>query len=260
MTAEAPTALKKQQNQPDTLAELQAEVAALREELRRAQRLAAVGTMTAIVVHEFNNILTPIINYARMAESNPKMITKAIARASEGGQRATEICQALLGITDEHESNGPTEQSIVEMTGEILTAMARSPGKDGIELTIDVPDGLTIVTRRPEFQQVLLNLLLNARAAVLARPAPRFIGISAEREDGWTVVRVADNGVGIPPKIIDKIFQPFFTTRGGDNNGESRGHGLGLALCREIMDMLSGDITVDSEVGVGTTFELRLPV
>ena len=259
MRAEAPAAITKQQNQRGKLAELEAEVAALHEELRRAQRLAAVGTMTAIVVHEFNNILTPIINYARMAESNPKMITKAIARASEGGQRATDICEALLGITDEDESNIPTEQSVVEMIRDILTAMARNPGKDGIELTIDVPDNMTIVTRRCEFQQVLLNLLLNARAAVLAKPAPRSIGIAAERDNGWMVIRVADNGGGIPPEITDKILRPFFTTKGGDGNGKGRGHGLGLALCREIMNMLSGDITVDSEVGVGTTFKLRLP-
>ena len=258
MTAEA-LAPRQQQPCQDKLTELQAEVAALREELRRAQRLATVGTMTAIVVHEFNNILTPIISYARMAESNPKMVTKAIARASEGGQRATDICEALLGITDEDGPNSPAEQNVPEMTREILTAMARNPSKDGIELTVDLPDDLTVVARRCEFQQVLLNLLLNARAAVLAKPAPRFIAISGGVADGWTVVRVADNGVGIPEEIVDKIFQPFFTTRRGQGNGQTRGHGLGLALCREIMDMLSGQIHVDTEVGVGTTFELRFP-
>ncbi len=79
--------------------ELQAQVDALRGELRRAQRLAAVGTMTAMVAHEFNNILTPIINYAQLAKNNPKMVPKAIARASEGGLRATEICKAILYVT-----------------------------------------------------------------------------------------------------------------------------------------------------------------
>ena len=257
MITEAHAATEEQQNQQDKLSEMQAQVAALREELRRAQRLAAVGTMTAIVVHEFNNILTPIINYAQMAKSNPKMVAKAIEIASEGGTRATEICQALLGITDERDGREPTEQGIAEMIAEILTAMARTPGKDGIDLSIDVPPDLTLVTRRPEFQQVLLNLLLNARAAVLEKPAPRFIRISAERNDSGTVVRVADNGVGIPQDIMDEIFRPFFTTRGG--NEDDRGHGLGLALCREVMDVLSGDISVDSEVGAGTTFTLQFP-
>ena len=70
-----------------------AEVEALREQLHRAQRLAAVGTMTAMVAHEFNNILTPIINYAQMARTNPKLTDKAIAKAADGGQRASSICQ-----------------------------------------------------------------------------------------------------------------------------------------------------------------------
>ena len=260
MITEAHPTIEEQQDQQDKLLEAQAEVAALHEELRRAQRLAAVGTMTAIIVHEFNNILTPIINYARMAQSNPKMVAKAISLASEGGTRATEICQALLGIADDRDNREPTEQGIAEMAEEILTAMARTPGKDGIDLTVDVAPDLTIVTRRPEFQQVLLNLLLNARVAVLEKPAPRFIRISAERDNDWTVVRVADNGVGIPRDIMDEIFRPFFTTRSGNGNEGNRGHGLGLALCREIMDVLSGDISVDSEVGAGTTFTLRFPI
>jgi len=240
------------------IAQLQAQVDALREELRRAQRLAAVGTMTAMVAHEFNNILTPIINYAQLAKNNPKMIPKAIARASEGGLRATEICKAILGITRD-EDQGPSQEGLADMTHEILAAMAREPGKDGIELSIDIDEQLTVTTRRLELQQVLMNLLINARTAVLARPAPRVIHIAAEYDDDWIVVRIEDNGVGIPPEIIDRIFQPFFTTK-GEADGSTRGHGLGLALCREIMDALSGEISVESTVGVGTQFTLRFPV
>ena len=73
------------------------------------------------------------------------------------------------------------------------------------------------------------------------------------------VITVADNGVGIDPAIIDKVFSPFFTTNGGNGEGKVRGHGLGLALCREIMDMLSGEILVESTVGMGTTFTVRFP-
>ena len=115
------------------------------------------------------------------------------------------------------------------------------------------------VTRRCEFQQVLMNLLLNARAAVLQKPMPRSIRVTAECDNSWIVVRVADNGVGIPAEIIDKIFRPFFTTKSEGGNGEHRGHGLGLAFCREIMDLLSGEISVETEVGVGTSFTLRFP-
>ena len=259
MITKATVAIEEQQNQPGKLAELQAKVDALQEELRQAQRLATVGTMTAMVVHEFNNILTPIINYAHMAEKDPEMVTKAITRASVGGQRASDICEALLGIVDGLQNRPPAQQNIVEMTRDIISAMGRNPGKDGIDLAVDIPEDMTIVTRRCEFQQVLLNLLLNARAAVLEKSMPRSIRITAERENNSIVVRVADNGVGIGPEIIDKIFQPFFTTKSEGGNGEHRGHGLGLAFCRKIMDMLSGQISVETELGVGTIFTLRFP-
>jgi len=239
---------------------LQAQVDALRGELRRAQRLAAVGTMTAMVAHEFNNILTPIINYAQLAKNNPKMVPKAIDRASEGGLRATEICKAILGITRD-DDHGPSQESLVEITHEIIAAMAREPGKDGIDLTIDIHQELTVTTRRLELQQVLMNLLINARTAVLAKPAPRLIRIAAEQNDDWVTMEVEDNGAGIPSEIIDKIFRPFFTTKGAvDAKGKTRGHGLGLALCREIMDTLEGDISVESTVGMGTKFTLQFPV
>ncbi|MBL7134530.1 MAG: HAMP domain-containing histidine kinase [Phycisphaerae bacterium] len=242
------------------IAHLRAQVDALRHELHRAQRLAAVGTMTAMVAHEFNNILTPIINYAQLAKNNPKMVHKAIARAAEGGLRATEICKAILGITRD-EDRGPSEEGLLDMTHEIIAAMAREPGKDGIELSIDIDEELTVTTRRLELQQVLMNLLINARTAVLAKPTPRLIHVTADRNDNWIFMRIDDNGVGIPPEIIDKIFKPFFTTKGvADGNDKTRGHGLGLALCREIMDTLSGDISVESTVGVGTQFALRFPV
>lgn len=259
MTAKASTAMQEEHSQQDKVAELQAEVAALHEELRRAQRLAAVGTIAAFAVHEFNNILTPIINYARLAKSNPKMIPKAIASASEDGLRATEICEALLGIADENRTREAAEHGLDDMTREILLAMARAPHKDGIDLSVDIPPDLTVMTRRCEFQHVLLNLLINAREAVMAKPPPRSIRVAAVRDNGWAVVRIEDNGVGIQPAIIEKIFQPFFTTRSDNGDGRSRGHGLGLAMCREIMDMLDGEISVESTVDVGTTFTLRLP-
>jgi len=147
VTAKALAAIEDQQNQRDKLAELQAEVAALHEELRRAQRLAMVGTMTAMVVHEFNNILTTIINYARMAEKDPEMVDKAITGASTGGQRATEICQALLGIVDAQQNKPPTQQSIAEMTREILSAMARSPADAPEFTTTYVPPAMMVPLR-----------------------------------------------------------------------------------------------------------------
>ncbi len=247
----------KKENHEQKLENLQAEVEALKEQLRRSQRLATVGTMTAMVAHEFNNILTPIINYAQLARSNPDLIEKAISRAADGGQRATNICNAILNMT----RNAPTEPveiNIKELISDTISAMARDPKSDAIELTIDSPDDLVITTRRVELQQVLLNLLINARAAVLAKNGPRSINISATKTKGSIEVCISDNGIGIGPENLKKIFQPFFTTKASET-GDSKGSGLGLAVCKEILTALRGDIDVESKPDQGTTFIINLP-
>ncbi|MFP4054667.1 MAG: sensor histidine kinase [Phycisphaerae bacterium] len=242
--------------QPE-LRKLIAENEALREQLRRSQRLATVGTMMAMVAHEFNNILTPIINYAQMARSNPTLTEKAISRAADGGLRATSICRALLGMT-RGEGDGPEFVCVNELVTETLEAMAREPKKDRIELHVDVPETLIILTNRIELQQILLNLLINARAAVLPKPGVRRISVSARGDHTYLKVQVSDTGVGIPPENLQLIFEPFYTTRQSEE-GETRGHGLGLAICREIIEEMAGKINVHSVVDEGTTFSVTLP-
>lgn len=249
-------AVAKIEEYPEQLERLRREVDALRQQLRRAQRLATVGTMTAMVAHEFNNILTPIINYAQLAQSNPALSGKAIARAADGGRRASHICQAILGISRQDEA--PREAGLRELIDETLAAMARDPKKDGIELVVQVPANLALCTRRVEFQQVLLNLLINARRAVLDKAPPRRIEILGAKKAGRVALQVADTGVGIPPENLDKIFQPFFTTQQSPDKN-SRGHGLGLAICKDIVTSLGGEITVRSKLGKGSTFTVLLP-
>jgi signal transduction histidine kinase len=250
------TTIDQAQTYPEQLAKLNAEVAVLREQLRRAQRLATVGTMTAMVAHEFNNILTPIINYARMAKTNPKFAGKAIDRAADGGERATNICNAILGFTGQ--ATEARAVIVADLICETLAAMGREPAKDGIDLVLNAPPDLTICTRRVELGQVLLNLVINARAAVLGKSGARRIEIGARRERGSVFIEVADNGIGIAPENLDKIFQPFFTTK-QSQDGADKGHGLGLAVCHDIVTAMGGDISVTSKLGEGTTFAIRLP-
>jgi signal transduction histidine kinase len=246
------------ESQRERLDRLTAEVAALRQQLHAAQRLATVGTMTAMVSHELNNILTPIISYAQLARKNPSLADKAIARAAEGGQRATRICKAILGVSSES-SGELTEENVSELVAEILSAMARDPAKDSITLNLLVPPDLTVRTRRAELQQVLLNLVINARESVLAKPLPRQIDIAAFRDDDRIHLTVADSGVGIAEENMEHIFQPFFTTKDGEN-GVTRGHGLGLAFCQQVVSSLDGEILVESKLGEGACFSVRLPL
>ncbi len=243
--------------QRERLAKLQREVESLREQLRSTQRRAAVGTMLAMVAHEFNNILTPIISYAQLAKSNPALSDKAIARAADGGQRASEICKALLGLVGEDQAR-PVRVNLCRIIADTIVAMAREPQKDGIDLNFDIPVDLTVLARPIELQQVVLNLLLNAREAVMDRSTPRRIDITTEADGPVVLLHVADNGAGISPENLRDIFLPYFTTR-RDAKGDSHGHGLGLAICREIITSLDGEISVDSTLGEGTKFTVRLP-
>ena len=253
-----PTVAQKPETHEDKVAALTAEVEALRRQLRHTQRLAAVGTMTAMVAHEFNNILTPIINYAQLAKSNPAMTEKAIARAFEGGERASEICNALLGLTRD-QPIVLREENLADLIDEVLAAMARPPQRDNIELVMNIPRDLTIVTRRRELQQVFLNLIINARAALLKKPGPRRIEFDAGPDGTVLAIDVRDNGPGIDPAIIDQIFEPFFSTC-PESEDQSEGHGLGLAICREILSSMGGEITVAPTSAQGATFTVRLPL
>ncbi len=238
-------------------ARLEEEIRELHEQLRRVQRLAALGTMSAMLAHEFNNILTPIINYAQMARKNPRLREKAVTRAAEGGQRASDICQAILGIA-RGSSPEPVRVNVSALVSEAILAMGRNPRRDAIDVVLSAPADLAIRTRKVELEHVLLNLLINARQAVLDRPRPRKIEISARTCDGGAVIRVRDNGPGIPPEIQPRVFEPFFTTRTG-RDGKDEGSGLGLALSREIVQSLGGEIRLESQPGKGATFTVQIP-
>jgi signal transduction histidine kinase len=235
------------------LTALRSQVRSLRRELLRARGLATLGTMTAMVAHEFNNILTPIVNYAQMARLKPDLTQKAVWHAAEGGRRAGQICDAILGLA-RHGSDQKEPLAILPLVRETVAAMARDPVRDGIELDIDVPPDLVAAGRRAELQQVILNLLLNARQAVLNRPGARRIEVCGKPSGRFVSLTVSDNGAGIPRKDLSHIFEPFFTAQ-----ADGKGTGLGLAFCRQVTRGLGGRITARSREGEGATFTLAIP-
>jgi len=235
------------------VASLREEVSALRRQLRHLQRLAAVGTMTAKVVHEFNNILTTVLGRVQLAgDGDEESREQALRSATEAYEQATATCKSLLDLTG-RESRQKENLSVAKLVDEILTAMARDPAKDGITLIKNVPPRLRVTARPLEIKQVLLNLLLNARSAVLAKPRPRHVRITAAKDNGQVLIRVADNGVGIPRENLEQIFEPFFTTKSDE------GTGLGLPVCREIVESLNGRLSVRSQPGKGSCFTVALP-
>ena len=248
---------------PARLGEMERQLEDLREQLTESQRLATIGTIAAVIAHEFNNLLTPIVSYsqyalqsAESAKPDAELIKKALSKAFQSSTKAGRICTSMLGLARGESSFGTVEiQRLVEET---LLVLARDPHKDGIALRVQVQPGLTVHGDHVQLEQVLLNLLINARQAMLGKGGS--ITIKAQRADGGDLkLQVIDTGPGIPEKYQQRIFDPFFTTKGTTRKGEPKGTGLGLAICREIVEHHKGRIEVQSEVGKGSTFTIHLP-
>ncbi len=231
----------------------------LEEQLIRSQRLAALGTMANMIAHEFNNILTPIVSYAQyaMKQDDITLMRKALAKAYENGKEAAEVCQQLLSFG--RGENQGTTSNITKVVETTLRCLVRNPAKDNIELHISLTDGLISPIEPCLLQQVLYNLILNARDALAGKKGK--LTISSSLEGDKVKIEVADTGPGIDPEVLTKIFDPFFTTKKKSDKSRaiSGGNGLGLAVSRQILDRAKGTISVVSELGKGTTFTILLP-
>jgi signal transduction histidine kinase len=247
------------------IAEMQAQLEALREQLTESQRLATIGTIAAVIAHEFNNLLTPVVSYSQYAlqsaESDKpdlELMKKALTKSYQGSSKAGRICNSMLGLARGETSFADVE--VQRLVDETLLVLAREPQKDGIALRVQVQPGLQVHGDPIQLEQVLLNLLINARHALLGKGGSLTVkAVTCDDAPGEVRIQVIDTGPGIPEKVIPKIFDPFFTTKGTAQKGEAKGTGLGLAICKEIIDAHGGRITVQSEMGKGTTFSVYLP-
>jgi signal transduction histidine kinase len=250
---------------PEQLQDAQRQLDALREQLTESQRLATIGTIAAVIAHEFNNLLTPVVSYSQYALSSAEsdtpdmeLIRKALAKSFQGSSKAGKICSSMLALARGESSFGPVE--IQNLVDETLMVMARDPQKDGLALRVQVQPELTVEGDAVQLEQVLLNLLINARQAMLGKGGSLTVKAGMVEESDEVRIQVIDTGPGIPEKVIGRIFEPFFTTKGTTRRGEAKGTGLGLAICKDIIQHHSGRIQVTSEVGKGTTFSIFLPV
>jgi signal transduction histidine kinase len=245
------------------LGDTQQQLDALREQLTESQRLATIGTIAAVIAHEFNNLLTPIVSYSQFALNSAKsqtpdmeLICKALTKAFNSADKAGKICSAMLALARGESSD--SNVAVQALVDETLMVLARDPQKDGIALRVQVQGDLWVHGDGIQLEQVLLNLLINARQAMLGKGGS--LTLKAAAVDANEVrIQVIDTGPGIPENLLPKIFQPFFTTKGTAHKDEARGTGLGLAICKDIIEHHKGRITVESQVGQGTTFNIYLP-
>ncbi len=233
---------------------------ALKSQLTGLQPLVSMGTVSYMTAHEINNLLTPLKSYATFALSAPDdkaLAEKALQKVVTNCERVSKIMESMLAL-----ANGETqEKENVRLPGlieEIFTCLCRDFAKDGITVEIKVPENLTVWAVPVQIQQVLMNLILNARDAMLPRGGVLTIK-AAEKADA-VEIEVADTGSGIEPGNLQNIFEMFFTTKTRDcSAAENSGAGLGLPFCKMIMDGHEGSITVESEPDNGSKFGIVLP-
>jgi len=253
---------------------------AMNAELANLHRLSVLGVLAAGIAHEINNLLTPVLSYAQLALAKPEdeeLRTKALQRTCAGIESVSQIVHAILGL-----SRGESDQAVAnvaEVFDETLRCLARNPAKDAIQLENHIDSDAWVEINPVVLQQVLLNLMLNATKALKGRRGIIRVGTLPKR-NGCTDIVVSDDGPGIPPEIMPTIFEspsdspPSIRKRAGAAprsahilatrirkpcDHHQTGSGLGLSICRQLIENASGTISCISEPNNGATFTITLP-
>jgi len=248
--------------QSEKLEQAQATLGAQELELLQAQKLESLGILAGGLAHDFNNFLMVImlnLNTAKMmADDNPELV-KLMNSAENAIQQAKEITQQLLTFA----RGGAPVKSTMHLQPLLKESMHFVLRGTATAVAFDFADDLwTVDIDAGQINQVISNLVLNA---VEAMPHGGTVRLSAANvtlqshetkcglpPDRYVKVAVRDEGVGIPPEIMDSIFDPYFTTK-------STGNGLGLSSCYSILARHGGGISVESELNLGSTFTFYLP-
>jgi PAS domain S-box-containing protein len=240
----------------------------LEAQLRQAQKMEAIGQLAGGIAHDFNNILTTILGYGtliqmKLAPDDPsKVYLQQMLSASE---KAAGLTQSLLAFSRK-QSIELKPRRINTLIRGIEKLLKRLVSED-IELKVlHSPEDICVMADTSQFDQVLMNLVTNARDAMptggsltikagLTRIDSRFIASRGWGKPGaYALISVSDTGCGIDTKMKEKIFEPFYTTK-----GSGKGTGLGLAIVYGIVKQHNGFIDLESEPGTGTTFHVYLP-
>lgn len=246
------------------------EIAALREKneamealneqtlkLAHHQRLEIMGTLTSSIAHEFNNLLTPIMGYSILAlEKLPPEETEiydslleiysASKKAKDIISRLSDLSRKNTGLTYQYVSPDELVRRALEV------AVPAQPPQVEVRTELNCRH-VWVHGNETQLSQVLLNLILNAFHAMEGRGGVLTVFTGAD--ESHVIFRVSDTGCGIPEQVLPDIFEPFFTTK-----ETGKGTGLGLAIVRQVVDGHQGQIRVDTEEGVGTTFTITFPL
>ncbi len=239
---------------------------ALDIEVRQLRRVDAVGNLAASVLHDFNNLMTPIVCSSALLEravANQEHAAELAREIREAAERAAELLRRVLSFA-RRPSAGATRVSVAGTITELRSLLERVAGK-GVKLSFELGDeGDEATLDREQLDHALLNLVANARDAMpnggklTLNTASLAISDDDASEEtpaqSYVAVTISDTGVGMTAEVRERIFERFFTTK-----DEGRGTGLGLANARRFANESGGFLTVHSEPNIGTTVVLYLP-
>jgi signal transduction histidine kinase len=236
------------------------QIAALEQQLADAQKMTALGELVSTTTHEFNNVLMTILNYARLGLRHKDEATrdKALQKILDAGQRAAKITSSVLGMA-RNRSGEMEPTDLAKLIEECLVLLERELSKYRISVELQIGAVPEVLANGNQIQQVLLNLLINARQAMLSGGRV-IIKLDHDKSCGTVDLSVRDTGSGIPVDKLPRIFDRFYTTKKGPDESGKGGTGLGLATCKSIIDAHRGRIRVESTLGKGTAFIIKLPV
>lgn len=242
----------------------------LEEQLRQSQKMEAIGSLAGGVAHDFNNILAAILGYTELVLRNPDTHPKnkkKLEQVLAAAKRAKELVKQILmfsrkGLEQREHVN---ISAIVDETAQLL----RNTIPTTVALNLDVKtETATVLADSTQIHQVIMNLCTNAYHAMPAESGEITISlkqvsvdnmIAAEypnlRQGEYALLSVSDTGVGMPPEVLARIFEPFYTTK-----KQGKGTGMGLAVVHGIIQSHDGAIGVESTLGKGTTFKVFLPL
>ncbi|MBI3836791.1 MAG: sensor histidine kinase [Planctomycetia bacterium] len=238
---------------------LDQQVAILKDQLAQAQKLTALGELVSTTTHEFNNVLTTIINYAKMGQRHRDQATrdKAFEKILAAGLRAARITNGILGFA-RNRPQGMEPADLVRLVEDSLLLLEREMSKYRIIVDKQFHSVPPAMVNTNQIQQVLINLLVNARQA-MPSGGHILIRLTYDQPQNTVDLMVRDTGSGIPAEKLPRIFDRFFTTKSGPDASGKGGTGLGLAFCRDVIEAHQGRIRVESTLGKGTAFTLKLP-
>ncbi len=254
--------IKKAQTKKMILIEKQAEEK-MNERAIEAGKLASVGELASGIAHEINNPIAIMVEEAGWLSdllsdedlANPQNMEefrRALNQIKAQGGRCKDITHKLLFFAKKTDSR-VREVQINDIIEETVSTSEQRAKESNVKIVKHLDQELPKVSASPsEMQQVLLNLINNAIDAIGTGGGS--IEITSRFNGGYVAIDVADTGQGIPNELINRIFDPFFTTK-----PVGKGTGLGLSICYGIIKKMGGDITLNSSVGMGATFQVHLP-